>query len=241
MFATRFSSFALSIMLGGFAVLPSMSHAQSSYFTQNAVEKNCSSSNCHNASPITCNGCHAHGTRSTIQSSAMNLVATTDKASYAPGDDISVTLTGGNSQVGSTGWVRVKVYASNGTELVSNAANCPHNAASYTVICSLPVTLTTRAVAGMTSLYVGWMGNEYDPAGVAGAPITSTIGVGKRAASQARHVEEVVLTNTFSVADSTPTPTPTPTPTAAAGGGGSLDWLLISGLMVLFFLRRNES
>ena len=234
MFATRCSLLALSIMLVGFAVVPSVSNAQSAYFTQNTVDKNCSSSGCHNASPTTCNGCHAHGTRSTIQSSAMNLVATTDKASYVPGDDISVKLMGGNSQVGSTGWVRVNVYDSNGTPLVSNSTECPHNAASYAAICSLPVTLKTRAVAGMTSLYVGWVGNEYDPGGVVGAPITSTIGVGKRAASQARHVEEVTLTNTFSVAEAPKAAA------AAAAGGGALNWALLSGLFGLFFLRRKE-
>ncbi len=236
MFASRFLLLAFPLVLGGFGLVPGVSNAKPEFFTTVTVDnKTCSSAGCHNASPVTCNGCHAHGTRSTILSGAMNLVATTLKSSYAPGDDISVTLSGGSSQVGSaTGWVRVNVYDSNGTPLVSNT-ECLHNAASYPTTCSLPVTLKTRAVAGMTSLYVGWVGNEYDPGGTVGAPIASGIAVGKRAASQAQHVEEIVRTNTFSVTDSTPTPT------SAASGGGSLDWMLTFGLIGLSFLRRKLS
>lgn len=223
----------LAVALSSFAFVPGLSNAQSTYFTQTTVDKNCSSSGCHSNSPPTCNGCHAHGTRGTIQSGAMNLVATTGKSSYAPGDDILVTLSGGSSQVGSsTGWVRVNVYDSNGTPLVNNSTECIHNATSYASTCSLPVTLKTRAVAGMTNLYVGWMGNEYDPNGVVGASISpSTISVGKRAASQARHVEEIVLSNTFTVAEAA----------KKSSGGGVLDWALLSGLIGLRFLRRKAS
>jgi len=165
----------------------------------------------------------------------MNLAATTDKTSYVVGDDISVTLTGGYKPAGwVAGWVRVNVYASNGTLLVSNSPECPHNATSYAATCDLPVTLKARAVAGMTNLYVGWMGHENDTSGAStGAAITTAIGVGKRAAAQLQHIEEVVLTSTFSVAEAAPA--------SSSGGGGSFDWLLLSGLMGMSFLRRKAA
>jgi len=237
MCGSRFSLSALLLVLSGFAVVPGLANASSSFYTGvGAVvvdTKTCTSSNCHTESPVTCNGCHGHGTHKDFNKNSINLLATTDKSSYVVGDDISVTLKGGYID---GGWVRVNVYDSSGTPLVSNSTECPHNAASYASTCDLPVTLKTRAVAGMTSLYVGWMGNEYDTAGAKnGDAIASGIGVGKRATSTARHIEEVVLTNTFTVADSTPAPAP------AKSGGGSFDWLLLSGLMGMSFLRRKAA
>lgn len=233
MFASRVLLLAISLLLSSLAVIPGLSNAEFAYFTSTDANKNCSNSGCHTSTtPPTCNGCHGHGTHESSAKNSMNLVATTDKASYALGDDISVKLTGGYK---SSGWVRVNVYASNGTLLVSNSAECPHNASSYPASCDLPVTLKTRAQAGMTNLYVAWMGNEYDAANAAmGAPITSVIAVGKRAVLPARHVEEVVLTNMFSVAEAA-----SPAP-GGGGGGGGLDWVLLAGLIGGSFLRRKE-
>lgn len=226
MFARCFSSFALSIMLGGFAVVPSVSDANPEYLTDRGCR------GCHTP-PVTCTGCHGHGTHDTMAKSTMNLVATTEKNSYVVGDDISVTLSGGYKPTGwSSGWLRVNVYASNGTLLVSNSADCPYNASSYPANCDLPVTLKTRAVSGMTNLYVAWMGNEFDKTGAAQGTSISAIGVGKRAAplpAPTGHVEEIVLTNTFSV---------TTASESGGGGGGSLDWVFISGLLGLRLLRR---
>jgi hypothetical protein len=237
MCGSRFSLSALLLVLSGIAVVPGVASAYDTYYTSTDADKNCSSSGCHNTSPQTCNGCHGHGTHGTSAKNSMNLAATTDKTSYTVGDDISVTLTGGYNL---GGWVRVNVYSSNGTLLVSNSTDCPHNAASYASTCGFPVTLKARAVAGMTNLYVGWMGHGYDtPGASAGAAITTTIGVGKRTVAvtgSTQHVEEVVLTNTFSVAEATPAPAP-----ASSSGGGSFDWLLLSGLMGMFFLRRKAA
>lgn len=160
----------------------------------------------------------------------MNLSAGTDKSSYAVGDDILVTLSGGYQSI-ATGWVRVKVYDKKGVLLVSNSTECPHNAATYSK-CDLPVTLKTRAQADMVDLYVAWMGNGYDSVGAAtGADVTSTIGVGKRAVSPAGHVEEIVLTNAFTVTTSSGA--------TQSAGGGAFDWALISGLVGISFLRRK--
>ena len=225
MYSSRVSLFALLLVLS-FAVVPNVGNAQSGYFTSRGC------SGCHTPAPITCNGCHGHGTHPTLAKDSMNLIATTDKASYVPGDDITVTLAGGYIP-GS--WVRVNVYANNGVLLVSNKTDCPYKASNYSASCDLPVTLKTRAVAGMTGLYVAWMGHENDSDDAArGTPIppTSVIGVGRRVApspAPATHIEEVILTNSFSV-----TANATDSPKA---GGGSFDWILISGLIGMFVAR----
>jgi hypothetical protein len=71
--------------------------AYSSFFSTN-----CSS--CHSAQGPTCNGCHHHkGT----------LVAVADKASYYPGDQVSITLSGGTQ----TGWFRALLYDQSSVEI----------------------------------------------------------------------------------------------------------------------------
>lgn len=226
MFTSRLLLLALGL-LGYIVLFPSVSNANPEFLTDRGCR------GCHTP-PVTCTGCHAHGTHNTLAKDMMNLSAIVDKASYVVGDDISVTLTSGYKPTGwSSGWVRVSVYASNGTLLVSNKTDCPHNAASYTN-CDLPVILKARAQSGMTNLYVAWMGNENDKANpVTGLdiPTTSVIGVGKRAASgvPTGHIEEIVLTNSFTVTDAP----------KASSGGGAFDWALLAGLISLCFVRRK--
>lgn len=213
----------LALTIGMFA--PVTSFAESSYF-------NSMCSTCHAPSPSTCNGCHGHGTHGTDQKNSLNLSAETDKTSYVVGDDITVTLKGGY-KAQTTGWVRVNLYDKKGVLLVSNKAECPHNVASYTQ-CDLPVKLKVRAQADMVDLYVAWMGNAYDSVGaVTGVDVTSTIGVGKRAVSPTGHVEEIVLTNAFTVTTSSGA--------TQSAGGGAFDWALIAGLVSISFLRRKMS
>jgi hypothetical protein len=77
-----------------FALLAPDAGAQSNFY----VDRGCSG--CHGTTPTTCNGCHHHG--------PSGLSATADKATYAPGEIVIVTLTGGRSS-GATvggGWIR---------------------------------------------------------------------------------------------------------------------------------------
>ena len=64
-------------------------------------------SRCHSGATVenTCDGCHKHGAR--------DFTASTDKAVYAPGEDMTVTVDGGSRG----GWVRVVLYDENGTEV----------------------------------------------------------------------------------------------------------------------------
>lgn len=222
MSTSRISLMVTMLVLSIGMCVSGTSFAVSDYF-------NSMCSTCHTSSPPTCNGCHGHGTHGDRQKNSLNLSAKTDKASYVVGDTITVELSGGY-KAQTDGWVRVKVYDKKGVLLVSNSTECPHNATTYTQCDLLPVKLKTRAQADMTDLYVAWLGNDYDSSGAAtGADVTTTIGVGKRAVSPAGHVEEIVLTNAFTV-----------TTTASENSGAAmLDWILISGLMGASFLRRK--
>src|SRR5512139_2154301 len=72
--------------------------------TSTLFSANCTS--CHAATPTTCNGCHAHGVHSSSAKSTINIAGATNKASYAPGETVSVTMTGGYRN----GWIRAILY-----------------------------------------------------------------------------------------------------------------------------------
>lgn len=209
-----------------FACIANVATANSAYY-----DSDCAS--CHGAapaSPRTCTGCHYHATHpasgtGVVDVTQFNLVATTDKTSYTTGETITVRLTGGNKSEES--WTRLRLYAVNGTAL--NTTCTPR--------CSFTYALTTRAVAGMTRLRVGWYGNESREHANAvyasnsgGTTIDST--------TQSNHTEEIVPTNLFTVTDAAPTGN-----TGGAtggGGGGSFDvFVLLAALFGAGRARRR--
>lgn len=230
----------LSLALSICTLVPGISFAQSSYY-------NTSCSSCHGAapaSPMTCNGCHGHGTHASGNRGSMNLVASTDKSSYVAGETIKVTLSGG-MEPQSTGWVGIRIYDANGAEVSKRNRDyrCTRSPASAATACDLPMEISITAQAGWTELYVAWAGNVSDSSGspspAQGAPVTGAISAGSRALKDqlgnqiADHIEEIIKTsNQFSVTS------PAPNTTSSSGGGGSLDWLLISGLIGVFCARR---
>jgi hypothetical protein len=127
--------------------------AQSTWYTQF-----CSS--CHGTALSTCNGCHAHGTHATSSKNTINIAGTTNKTSYAPGETVSVTVTGGYR----TGWVRVILYDQNMTELARSTGTIASGAQAPSGAPGFPVTLTTSAPvsAGTYTWNVAWYGNQYD-------------------------------------------------------------------------------
>ena len=173
----------------------------------------------------------------------MNLAASTDKSSYVAGEKIKVTLAGG-MQPQSTGWVGIRIYDTSGVEVSTRKRDyrCTRSPEGAITACDLSAEISITAQAGWTALYVAWVGNEFElssPTVARGAPVTGAISVGSRPLKDqsgiqtiAGHIEELVLTNSFSVtADATDTP--------KASGGGSFDWIFISGLIGMFFARRT--
>jgi membrane-bound inhibitor of C-type lysozyme len=173
-----------------FPFLATKAFSQSGYYTSQGC------SGCHLTTPTTCNGCHAHGTHPSSAKSSINVAGATNKTSYAPGETVSVTITGGYR----TGWFRAVLYNQNSVEVARSTGNDSGIGSSATY----PATLSAPApaTAGTYTWKVGWYGNKYDASGAAfGAGWTPD-------ATNPNHGYEVVSTNSFTVA-AAPIPTPT--------------------------------
>ena len=153
---------------------------------------------CHTAPVVTsCNACHAHGTHPSSAKSSINVAGTTNKSSYAPGETVTVTITGGYR----TGWLRAVLYDQNMAELARSTGNSSGMGSSATY----PATLSAPAPAtpGTYSWKVAWYGNQSDAGGAAfGSGWTPD-------ANNPEHGAEIVnITTPFIVASATvPAPT----------------------------------
>jgi membrane-bound inhibitor of C-type lysozyme len=138
---------------------------------------------CHTAPVVaTCNGCHHHG--------PVSLKGVTNKTSYAPGESVTVTMTGGSK----TGWFGAKLYDQNTVELARSTGNDSGMGWSATY----PVTLTAPAptTPGTYSWKVAWYGNQYDTSSLGSAWVPD--------ATNPNHGEVRVSINSFTVAAATP-------------------------------------
>lgn len=133
--------------------IASPAHAKPSYFTSRCAS-------CH-AAPVvaTCNGCHQHGGK--------NLGAVTDKPSYAAGETVTVTLSGGSK----SGWIRAALYDENDNLLAESTGNDSGMGGStfFPAILSAPAPLT----AGSHTWTMAYFGNDGSGArGHAEKPVT---------------------------------------------------------------------
>ena len=146
--------------LAAFLLEGTEAQAQQSYFTSQGC------SGCHSAPVVaTCNGCHAHGTHPSSAKNSINVTGTTNKASFAPGETVTVTIAGGYR----TGWFRAVLYDQNTVMLAKSTGNDSGMGSSATY----PATLSAPAptAPGSYSWKVAWYGNKYDKA-------TPTFGAG---------------------------------------------------------------
>ncbi|MCX5731631.1 MAG: choice-of-anchor D domain-containing protein [Deltaproteobacteria bacterium] len=177
----RTPSFAVGLaLLLAFAVAPHPAAALPSFYGAQCA-------GCHGATPNTCNGCHAHGTHASNAFTGINIIGTTNKTSYAPGETVTVTMNGGWQ----SGWIRAYLYDQNMVQLaVSTGPNGVGGGAGY------PITFTAPAPStqGSRTWFVAWYGNQVDKGGATfGTTWTPD-------ATNANHGREIVATNTFSVA-----------------------------------------
>jgi hypothetical protein len=190
--------FIFAMALATFQFGNTEASAQSTYYTSQGC------SGCH-TTVSTCNGCHAHGTHASSTKTGINEVGTTNKTSYAPGETVSVTITGGYRN----GWVRAVLYDQNQVELARSTGNDSGLGSSTT----LPATLSAPAptAPGTYSWKVAWYGNKYDASG-------ATFGTGWLAdPTNPDHGQEIVSTNSFTVA--APADTTPPVTTVSPAGG----------------------
>ncbi len=193
--------FAAFIFVCAFAFVTWMSgtptaDARSTYYT----DQGCQS--CH-GSNSTCNGCHSHGTHSSSGKTDVNIKGATSKTTYAPGEMVSVTITGGYK----TGWVRAILYdqtmkqvaISKGT--IASGASAPSGGPGFPITLSAPA----PATAGTYTWNVSWYGNKYDATGAyfqTACSSTVTTNCWK-ASTNANHGEAIVATNSFTVSGGT--------------------------------------
>ncbi|WP_226989252.1 hypothetical protein [Desulfuromonas sp. TF] len=164
--------FLIAIAFVAFQFWGTEAQAYSSFYSSN-----CGS--CHVAATTnTCNGCHHHGPKS--------LKGTTDKASYAPGETVSVTISGGNQK----GWFRAVLYDQNNKQVAisnDNASGFGH-AATYPAVLSAAAPTTP----GTYTWKAAWFGNNFD---------TNNM-------NASSHGEVAVNTNSFTVVAPADTTTP---------------------------------
>jgi Glucodextranase, domain B len=162
--------------------------AQSSYYTSQGCD------GCHSPAVATCNGCHAHGTHPSSAKSTINVAGTTNKATYAPGETVTVTITGGYR----TGWFRAVLFDQNTVELARSTGNDSSmgSSAMYPATMSAPAPTTP----GTYVWKAAWYGNQYD-SGVYGTGWTPD-------ATNPGHGYEIVSANSFTVASAIDTTAP---------------------------------
>ncbi len=155
--------FFFAMALAAFQFWNTEAKAYPAYFTSNCT-------GCH-ASPVTatCNGCHHHG--------PVSLKGTTNKTSYAPGEAVSVTISGGSQ----SGWVRAILYDQNNIKVAVSSGNASGMGSSTT----FPAVLSAPAptTPGTYTWKAAWFGNSYDSGN----------------ATAAAHGEVSVSTNSFTV------------------------------------------
>lgn len=176
---TLFLAFTLSAL----AFWSPAAMAESGFFNSNC-------GGCHTGVSSTCAGCHAHGVHSGNSKSDINIKGVTAKTSYAPGETVAVTISGGYR----SGWVRAVLYDQNMNELARSTG--PNGMGGGP---GLPVTLSAPAPtsAGTYQWNVAWYGNRFDMSQVGG---TTTFGKGWTPdPGNPNHGWETVSTNTFSV------------------------------------------
>ncbi len=186
-----------------FAVLVAVAAAWAPYvhsFNGYFSSQGCNAVNCHvgqTTSSNECGMCHAHGVHSSSAKNDINVTGTTDKATYAPGETVNVTVDGGYRATAA----RAILYNDNGVMLDTSTGtgNPPINAAAWPVALGAPAPTTP----GTYTWVVAWYGHEFDIGGAAfGAPGTSWI----VDLSNANHGEERVSTNSFTVTGTDTTP-----------------------------------
>lgn len=154
---------------------------------------NCTS--CHAAAPQTCDGCHAHGTHSSSAKDNINVAGATNKATFTPGETVSVTITGGYRNLLGR-WVRAILYDQSMNELARSTGPAGIGGGL-----DFPITLTAPAptAPGAYTWNVAWYGNQYDLSEAQGTPTF----FGPRWTpdpNNSNHGQEIVATNSFTVA-----------------------------------------
>jgi hypothetical protein len=157
--------------------------AESGYYSSNC-------GGCHTGVSSTCNGCHGHGVHSSTAQSDINLKGATGKSSYAPGETVAVSISGGYRN----GWVRAILFDQNMKEVArSTGPNGKGGGASFPITLSAPAPTTP----GTYTWNVAWYGHKYDLTETGGRTVFGARWTPD--AGNSNHGMEIVSTNQFTV------------------------------------------
>ena len=132
-------------------------HAQSGYFTS----QGCAGCHVGQTASNSCGMCHAHGVHSSSAKNNINVTGTTNKSSYAPGETVSVTVSGGYRPSAA----RAILYDQNSAvvDISTGTGAIPVNAPQWPVTLSAPA----PATPGTYTWSIAWYGNVFDSGGAA--------------------------------------------------------------------------
>ncbi len=167
----RLATLALAAWVGTLAWAPNAS-AQSGYFSSpppaSPTTQACNS--CHTTADFpsgTCAACHGHGVHPNSTKNTLNVSATPDKGTYAPGEAMTITVAGGYRN----GSARAKLWEKDCSSVTCtsedyvvakgnllNSQNAPFG--STTSVTTLNATAPTTA--GTYTWSASWYGNVYD-------------------------------------------------------------------------------
>jgi hypothetical protein len=165
----------------------------------------------------TCAGCHSHGTHSSSAKSDINLAGTfaQGKTSYAPGETVTVTVTGGYQ----AGWARLVLLDDGMQEIARSSCGTGSGPPQPCATSQLPgATLShaAPAAAGAHTWAIAWYGNKRDASGASfGSGTTAVLAPGawRDDPNNANHGWQVVALAPFTVTAAA----------ADAGTGGGAD------------------
>jgi hypothetical protein len=200
------------LLIGAFAVWAPGAVASSGYFSS----QGCIS--CH-ANQNTggndfCGMCHAHGAHSGSAKNDINVKGTPNKTSYAPGETVSVQITGGYRP----SRARAILYDQSGTQIAisTGTGGIPVNAPLW------PVTLTAPAPSapGTYTWKIAWYGNKFDASSAAFGTNGSTWTADP---NNANHGWETIPIASFTVQAASDTTPPTVSSTAPANSASNIN------------------
>ncbi|MHB8832085.1 MAG: choice-of-anchor U domain-containing protein [Desulfobacteria bacterium] len=179
-------------LFAAIAIMAPNANASSSYFNAN-----CSGCHIGQAGSNFCGMCHAHGTHASSSKTGINVAGATNKTSYAAGETVSVTITGGYRP----SQARAILYDQNGVQLAISTGSTPSTTDGPINAPVWPVTLSAPAptASGTYTWQVAWYGNQYDIG-------SATFGTGwKVDPNNPGHGWQTVSTSSFTVATATKT------------------------------------